>query len=372
MGCVYLACLALFLFVTLLLPLFINVHTDSPDDKNGFNIFTKYMTVGTFMGLIFGLLIYGLYMLFFRNLIYEEMKEVKSAIHKIDTKILSYLQGLSEVIDQDMVTFLYKKGKDNSKGAYQKFNQYIMQAYTKNDNTDMIVKLIMFFTLYSHLYDNIPDTNSKAINLIPHYFFKAPLDNDFSSITEEDIRKGELTYISLMTESKGITQIKKIYEELDFYKLNSAKDIEIKRKLDEKINELNEMIVSFPEFNNSAYLIGVYMFLMFLIATAYLLMYNYVIKKGQREINNALEVLTSATSAIIAYVIPIAGELESRLDHPEIVSQCTKLSNEIGNAYHNQKHKCIMDKTPKILPANSEPLQQGPIGSFTRTREEEM
>ena len=317
-----------------------NIQSVQENDK-GTNIFTKHLSIATFMGFLFVLLMYGLYALFFKNLIYYKLKTIRDAIHKIDYVILKGLDGLGSGIDMDLVNLLKNKGKENSNGAYTIFNDYIMKSISKNDH-NVTVNLILFLTLYSHLYDNIPDTNTDAMKKIIEYFFVSPMEGNFAVAPERDLT---LTYISLMPLSKGITQVKRIYENFDFYTIKNQDIIIIKRNLESKMNEINNMILEFPEFVNTAHLFGGYLMIMMFFAVIFLWLYNHIIitSKKEDDLNKTVGNAASSMNGVIQYMFWFFTPIFLSASSADETLECQLRSQTVGDTYAGQLTACIND-----------------------------
>jgi hypothetical protein len=327
-----------FSFIIILVFMFIPLlNRNFKMDSMNKDEYSKYTFSGVFIGLIFASIVYSFYRIYFMNVLYPEISNVRTAIQKIDVLIKEELLKSANTFNLNLFKILRNKGVGNTNGEYQEFNKYIMTDVNSKRYAAAKQKLILI-TLYSHLYDNIPHTNQKALELINYYFFKDPntLDNTLNIRTADEMT--DLTFISLMVQNKGVTPIVKIYEDPKFQQLYKSTDQGVKTMMEEVdmfINSINQKILKFPDFKNVTDLFAIYMTISFVICIFCVIIYNFIIKTNTQLYEKSILNLANGFNNLIIASVPMLGDVVARSTDPAAYSKCKSITDKA------QRRNCV-------------------------------
>lgn len=310
-----------------------NFKTDAMNKDD----YAKYTFSGVFVGLLFASIVYSFYRIYFMNVLYPEISNVRTAIQKIDVLIKEELLKSANTFNLNLFKILRNKGVGNTNGEYQEFNKYIMADISSKRYAAAKQKIILI-TLYSHLYDNIPHTNQKALELINYYFFKDPntLDNTLNIRTADEMT--DLTFISLMVQNKGVIPVVKIYEDPKFQQLYSTTDQSVKKMMEEVdmfINSINQKILKFPDFKNVTDLFAIYMTISFIICIFCVIIYNFIIKTNSQLYEKSILNLANGFNNLIIASVPMLSDIVARSTDPAAYSKCKGIPDKA------QRRNCV-------------------------------
>jgi len=218
-------------------------------------------TADIFFGLIAAIFLQLLHKLFYSSYIHQRLLNIKEGYNNLDYYILSTLNTQyseyfpsttndgKEVPNTEKIKFF--------KGLYE-----TVESYKKDNKNDVVSKIVdlcksdenidnnklklgfLTFVLYSHLYDNIPDTNTSAQKSVVKYFFKKinSSTTDVSNVLETG--DTELSFAAFFLEKEGIQFIDKTkYTNL----LENTNTI---YELDDIIDTINYKLREIPDFGN--------------------------------------------------------------------------------------------------------------------------
>jgi hypothetical protein len=288
---------------------------------------------------------------------------VASGIHKIDRKVLNNIPSSTNT---ELVRCL-----TSTKGLSDKYtdiNNYLLKKYSTASTNDKenLRKELYFITVYLHLDANLVpamfQTPIEKYQFIARYFFKNPTQD--SSYPNLDLKnnidsnksdEAPLQYVGLFPASKGITRVSKIYRIApQFKELRSLINAEVENVFsitDGYIDDLNNAILSIPEFKNMIMYIGMYMLLILFVSLISLIVHSIVIikddEKHQRRDSFGLSSLASAIVGIIAYIFPPLNEvIIATTDHVKYA-----ICSEIGrdpNSRPGEKSRCFAQATASM------------------------
>jgi preprotein translocase subunit SecE len=197
-----------------------------------------------------------------------------------------------------------------------------MNDYKQKDYAKAQQKIIMII-LYSHLYDNIPDTNPRALQLVNYYFFKEPyIPSAEMEINADDT--SNLSFVSLLLEKNNVGAIGDELINYDFY-TGIEKDANI-RKVRENVmrffNNLNKELTAFT-FQNKLHLFIWYIVIFFVITIIALFIYMRVVykmsngtfnKPMQELAGNITNGISSGLGIATAVVVPSAPDAPNKTE----------------------------------------------------------
>jgi len=144
-------------------------------------------------------------------------------------------KDLKSVLDKSFFEILKKRTKDSKLIE----EELIKDINGSSDNETKVKKLIVYI-LYSHLYDNIPDTNVNALKTIIYYFFNPDNEDEKDNPLLNDENNLKLSYVSFFLENKGIQLInKELYQHL-------TEDASILQEVNMKIDNINAKLRDMP------------------------------------------------------------------------------------------------------------------------------
>ena len=258
-----------------------------------------------YLGLLIVVFLFMFYKMYF-SFIHNKMNKTKEELSKIDAKIKDSLSSLSPNVSSEIYEILKNKKKGNTNGEYEQINDLIVKDLSAGNNNLALQKLLLA-TYYTHLQDNIPDTNQSALESINDYFFKE--SDGISSVKSQEECK-DLTYVSLMVESNGVTTIDKFYKNLEFSKNQSPEIKSMLDNVDKIVKNINESLTSVSsKLDDNSFIFGIYIFLTTIYCALALLLFNIVINvSAKRRKKPALETFTSFINAILMSAMPFLSE----------------------------------------------------------------
>lgn len=144
-------------------------------------------------------------------------------------------KDLKSTLDKSFFEILKKRTKDSKLIE----EELIADINGSPDNETKVKKLILYI-LYSHLYDNIPDTNVNALKTIIYYFFNPDNEDEKDNPLLNDENNLKLSYVSFFLENKGIQLIdKELYQHL-------TEDASILQEVNTKIDNINAKLRDMP------------------------------------------------------------------------------------------------------------------------------
>ena len=335
---VFIVCFIVVLIMKAIVPLFNpNFVTDSWDDKNGNNVFTSVATnFYTYVGLIFSIILYLMYRMYFRDFMYKKLYDVKKHISELDSLIFKTLSVGGSDINKDLKKIMDDKKKGNSNGQYLQVND-IIYRYLESGNTQKALQSLFYFTVYSNLHDNIPDTNRGAIEKINKFFFQKSDDLDKS-----------LTYVSLNLNTNGVTEVKKIYMELDIFAnktkyTSQTSNIEsLLGQIECKVDELNRKIIELPEIRNTSLLFGVFIVMLFVFCVLFMMSYNLIVIKHEKANNkDSLSFIAKSINNLLIAQFPQLGSYYLAMIYKEESTICSGLARDSSSQFYNSYSKCM-------------------------------
>lgn len=335
---IFIVCFIVVLIMKAVVPLFNrNFKTDSWEDKNGNNVFTTVATnFDTYVGLIFAIILYFMYRMYFRDFMYNKLYEIKKHIKELDLLIFKTLSVGGSDINKELRQIMDDKKKGNSNGQYSQVND-IVHNYLESGDIQKAVQCLFYFTLYSNLHDNIPDTNRQGIEKINKFFFQNKDDFDES-----------LTYTSLNLNSNGVIEVKKIYLELDIFANKSKYTSQISNiealhsQIECKIDELNRKITELPEIKNTSLLFGVFIVMLFVFCILFIMSYNLIVIKNEKANNkDSLSFIAKSINSLLIAQFPQLGAYYLSIIYKEESAICTGLAQDSSNQFYNNYAKCM-------------------------------
>ena len=335
---IFIVCFVVVLIMKAVVPLFNpNFKTDSWDDKNGNNVFTTVATnFYTYVGLIFGIILYFMYRMYFRDFMYNKLYDIKKHIKELDVLIFKTLSVGGSDINKELRQIMDEKKKGNSNGQYSQVND-IVYSYLESGDVQKAVQCLFYFTLYSNLHDNIPDTNRQGIEKINKFFFQNKDDFDES-----------LTYTSLNLNSNGVTEVRKIYLELDIFANKSKYTSQISNiealhaQIECKIDEFNRRITELPEIKNTSLLFGVFIVMLFVFCILFIMSYNLIVIKNEKANNkDSLSFIAKSINNLLIAQFPQLGAYYLSMIYKEESAICTGLAKDSSNQFYNNYAKCM-------------------------------
>lgn len=248
---------------------------DSFTDRFGGQIFVEIiLKKDLFYAGILALILYFIYKYIFKDIILKRIRKVKDKIYEIDSFIDTELVAYSPNIDSDVYDILKNRTKNNANGESQRMNEIITNNLN-NNNIELAKQNLVYYTLYSHVHNNIPDTNVDGIKLVNKYFFGDDKQNKYSD--EDD---GEITYISLMVNTLGFKFVDmQIYQELDIFKGDNQNIKDLLRLMDNKIEEFNEdILLSLSEIPNLTLYFALLFVLLIYLTGGFMLGYSSLLR----------------------------------------------------------------------------------------------
>jgi hypothetical protein len=292
----YLVALLVVWFSKIVLTLAFGVKFDSyTNEETKENVFQSVLTnVEVYVGLMAAVFLYIIFGLYVRTVLFNRLNKTWYQIKNIDEFILNTeLSNGGSKIDEDLILAMKQEGKGDVNGRYDTVKDIVLK-YINGGNMQKAQQCLLFFTLYIHLSDNIPDTNLESKRKIAKYFFQG---------SEEGQHDRMLTFVSLNVDSKGIKRL-----EYEFEKLNLPDDNkqiqEMFLNLRNIIHKLNDMILALNIQNTNIYF-GILIIVLFIATVLILIIFNYVIIRNTTiNKNKTLATIATATNTILSWEMP--------------------------------------------------------------------
>lgn len=292
----YLVALLVVWFSKIVLTLAFGVKFDSyTNEDTKENVFQSVLTnVEVYVGLMAAIFLYIIFGLYVRTVLFNRLNKTWYQIKDIDEFILkTELPNGGNKIDEDLILAMKQEGKGDVNGRYDTVKDIVLK-YINGGNMQKAQQCLLFFTLYIHLSDNIPDTNLDSKRKIAKYFFQGSEDGQHDRM---------LTFVSLNVDSKGIKRL-----EYEFEKLNLPDDNqqiqEMFLNLRNIIHKLNDMILAL-NIQNTNIFFGILILILFIATVLILIIFNYVIiRNTSGGKNKTLATIATATNTILSWEMP--------------------------------------------------------------------
>jgi len=285
------------------------------DDKGNERFVEMILKTDLFYPLILVMILFFIYKYYFKDFMIQKMASTQENIYKIDEYIFSKLTEYSSNIDGDVYNILINRTKNNANGESQKINTIIMKNLNEGD-ISRAKQNLLYYTFYSQVHDNIPDTNLKGLKLINQYFFGTDpsSQNKYSDLPDNDI-----TYISLMINSLGFSKNvdMQIYTNLDVFKSQDPKSQELLKEMNLVIETFNDDILTLTaDFPNMTIYFAFMIFLILYMTGLFMLGYGTLLNKISYEekdknnydaalIRNLQTISQYVTLAIVTFIKPL-------------------------------------------------------------------
>lgn len=276
---------------------------------NGSDILSSLFSVPVFLGIGTAVALGIFHWIYFENVIKPELTTIRDAIHQIDTIINDELTSKSHTFSSDIFRLLTQKQKGID--DLEKYKQYI-KTDIESDQFDKAKQKIILIILYSHLHDAIPSTNTRADQLIKYYFFKNPVLSESAQTVQlrASMELSDLTYVSLMVDKLGIRQISDDYIKYDFYscdhKGRAGNVINLQKDVQMFFQQLNNKLMSFPEFRNNRDLFAIYMSVFAIICLILSFLFFKLLSKQKGIVNRSITNMAEMISKVMAKIMPKA------------------------------------------------------------------
>jgi hypothetical protein len=289
-------------------------NTDIGDNKNDGSKFElkEILSFPLLSGLVVAGILIGFHYGFFTNIIKPNITKSKEAITTIDKEIkfgLTAIDGIKdsygteyENIKYKFDTKLYKElkshcniknGYDNDKppdenliiSYYKRYASFLKKVKEKEKDTSIqnfkVKQSVLMIILYTYVYNQIPATNPRALDLIDYYFFKNPQTfNEKISIREynaDDVN--DLTYISLFLNTETIPIIPGQFYSSNVLQKSLEIDNDTINKIGNIIQKINENITNISDYRKLFRLITAYIITFFVLSLILLMLYLWIIMK---------------------------------------------------------------------------------------------
>jgi hypothetical protein len=288
-----------------------NTDVGDEDTKSKFEL-KEILSFPLLSGLVVAGILIGFHYGFFTNIIKPNITKSKEAITTIDKEIkfgLTAIDGIKdsygpeyENVKYKFDTKLYKElkshcniknGYDNDKppdmnliiSYYKRYVPFLKEVKAKEGLTEIqnfkVKQSVLMIILYTYVYNQIPATNARALDLIDYYFFKNPKTfNEKLSIreyNEDDIN--DLTYISLFLNTETIPKIPEQFYSADVLKQSLEIDNDTINKMGDIIQKINDNIEKISDYRKLFRLITAYIITFFVICLILLMLYLWIIMK---------------------------------------------------------------------------------------------
>ncbi len=310
-----------FVFMLYIKPMYPHITFDEASKLD----VNKYMGFAIFAGLIYAIILLSVHGFYFRSKIVNDMRAIKDIINKIDISIKYNLSKDVKTFHSDLLKMLQNKSQSPLKNTDPKSPDYNgpkreYANYDKLIDADIEANIfpqakqkILLITLYSHLYNNIPSTNQKALDLINYYFFKNPYGD--LEIKEHDI--SDLTFVSLMPVNNDMNishPIIKIYKNFKFYAIkDSNEDVaSMVREIDEIIDDINNKLLSFQGFKEYQWDFLAYI-LVFLFLSIILTFIYCLIISASISVDRSLTNMAGTITKLMMVAIPPLEDISAQI-----------------------------------------------------------
>lgn len=253
---------AIILYTIPIVKIFIE-DVDFDDEKLTPEYVKSLFTVDMFIGIIVAIILQFVHKSLYSSNIHPILKNIQEYHDSLDKHVYDIK---NQIFTIDVVDDVKMKGFEYFKNMFDEYNREndkdiinkikLQKDIIKDDKTIKEVqinkhKLILYFILYKHLYDEIPDTvNNKKQDLLQYFFGKK-----------------ESSYISFFVDDRGIKLI-----DQSIYKEYQDVTDEIKKEID----EINFKLRQVPEFGNISANFITYSFILFVVAVVSLIFHTNV------------------------------------------------------------------------------------------------
>ena len=223
------------------------------------------------------------YKFIFSDIIYSKIYKIKKEHNDIDASIFTFITDNCPDpnncnIDINLCNELNKKNKD----IVNINNYFKIDGSYDNVDEKKTIQMAFLYCLYKYLYDIVPNTNTDSINLINQFFIAPPSTGDPNDVRDN----GFLTFISFLKDD-DIHIIQKYYEDLEIFNdekfIATTKYTNVKKKLDDKIDALNNSILNHLDIGTPLSILGGYFFLMLIVNLLCICCVIYIILKDKRD-----------------------------------------------------------------------------------------
>jgi hypothetical protein len=318
-----------FVFMLYIKPMYPNISFDEASKLD----INKYMGFGIFAGLIYAIILLSVHGFYFRSKIINEMLSLKDTINKIDISIKYNLTKDVKTFHSDLLKMLQNKSQSPMKNADPKspdYNSYkkeyanydkLIDADIDANRYDHAKQKILMITLYSHLYNNIPSTNQKALELINYYFFKNP----YSDLEINEYEISDLSFISLMPVNNDMNisyPIIKIYSNFKFYaSKDSNEDVATMiRQIDEVIDDINNKLLSFQGFKEFQWDFLAYILVFLFLSIILTFIYCFVLQSS--PLDRSLTNMAGNVTKLMMVVIPPLEDITAQIADNQAYQKC--------------------------------------------------
>jgi hypothetical protein len=140
-----------------------------------------------------------------------------------------------------------------------------------------IKQSVLMIVLYTYVYNQIPSTNPRALELIDYYFFKNPVTFKEKITIREYDDVNDLTYISLFLNTDSLSKIPDQFYSGEVLQQSLDIDTKIINEISTIINDINSNIEKISDYRKLFRLIIAYIFTFFAICLCLLMLYLYII-----------------------------------------------------------------------------------------------
>lgn len=339
-------CIILYFTYTVLVPaLYPNFLIDGSMSGKSF---AQYISLALFAGLVFAIVLGVFHTLYMNRIVQYEVMSIKNKIVSIDKTIKHQINSPDNKFNAELFDNLITKTKGT---AYlSDFQKYVINDYKQKDYAKAQQKIIMII-LYSHLYDNIPDTNPRALQLVNYYFFKEP----YIPAIEMEINvddTSDLSFVSLLLDKNNVGGISDNLLSItyDYFYTGIEKDANIQKVKDNVtrfFNNLNKELTSFT-FQNKLHLFIWYIVIFFVLTVIALYIYMRVVyKMSNGTFNKPMETLAGIIVKGIETTAHITNKPEGTEQNPNQDVSIPHVDGWVPNESTNEIMN-IMETNPDI------------------------
>jgi hypothetical protein len=318
LGLIVLVCVLILKIFKLVIPIIMpQLNMQSLKDVSPFKTLQKFEI---YLGLLIVVFLFMFYQMYF-NFVHDKMNSTKEELSKVDAAIKDSLTSLSPNVSTEMYEILKNKKKGNANGEYEQINDLIVKDLAAG-NKNLATQKLLLAMYYSHIQDNIPDTNQDALESINQYFFKT---TDGTSSIKSQKECKNLTFVSLMVEADGVSTLSKFYKNLDIYKKRASPEIKnMLKDVDKIIIQVNENLTTVSsKLDDNSVIFGIYIFLTALYCVVALMLFNFVITvSAKRKDKPEVAVFASFINTIMVTLIPSLSEFYLRALYSQSYEAC--------------------------------------------------
>lgn len=286
-------CLGIIILVIMYAPLVIDGFKSDSDKFNVAEL-KQMFSIDIVIAIFFALMLFLVYKTFYTMYLYVKLEKMKLAVDALDYYILNQINILGNTIEIEDKSDETLTDKTKTVGTIDKKFYKILMNKTKDNfltddlileniknepNTNIKIQKTFIYALYLHLYDNIPSTNVRALEMVQEFFF----DTDETNLTSQNISDAEkvrISFTSLFLKNNDIFAIdKSLYKKL-------ITDFEIIQGVDERLDEINKKLqdILIADTGNIADEFAVFALIVMIIAIGVFVLYIYIsIHSGSSE-----------------------------------------------------------------------------------------